>query len=221
MNPELDERAALLQDAARRVDGCRRCAIGSQRRHAVFGEGNPYAELLLIGEAPGESEDASARPFIGRSGKLLEKMLATISLRREDVFITSIVKCRPTLPGPRGLKNRAPDAREIAHCRSYLDEQVEILQPRVILALGSLAAKSFLGKQTMISKERGNWSQGPLGIPLMVTFHPAYLLRQTGGEIEAVKRLVGPDLHAVRAKLDEPSSNKSERPVGIHAKIRG
>ena len=108
------------------------------------------------------------------------------------------------MPGPRGPKNRAPDPNEMANCRPFLDEQIDIIQPRVIMALGAPAAKSFLGRDFQITKMRGRWYDGPAGIPLMVTFHPAYVLRQTGGELTAVKRLVWADLKAVRAKLDEP-----------------
>jgi uracil-DNA glycosylase family 4 len=202
----LDERAQRqlrLEKAAGQVDACRRCAIGAQRRNSVYGEGDPCAALMIIGEGPGETEDLAGRPFIGRAGQLLEKMLGAIGLAREDVYICNTVKCRPTEPGPRGPKNRAPDPTEMANCRPYLDEQIEIIRPRAILALGAPAAKSFLGRDFQITKMRGRWYAGPQGIALMATFHPAYVLRQTGGELTAVKRLVWSDLKALRAKLDE------------------
>ena len=159
---------------------------------------------MVIGEGPGETEDLLGRPFVGRAGQLLDKMLAAIQLAREDVYICNTVKCRPTMPGPRGPKNRAPEPTEMENCRPYLDEQIDIIQPRAILALGAPAAKSFMGRDFQISKMRGQWYDGPQGIPIMATFHPAYLLRQTGGELTAVKRLVWNDLKAIRAKLDEP-----------------
>ena len=158
---------------------------------------------MVVGEGPGETEDELGRPFVGRAGQLLDRMLAAIGLPRADVYICNTVKCRPTLPGPRGPRNRAPDAEEMANCRPFLDDQIEIVSPAVILALGAPAAKSFLGPDFAITKMRGRWYGGPREIPLMVTFHPAYVLRQTGGEIEAVKRLVWNDLKAVRARLDE------------------
>ncbi len=204
----LEERARrqrLLAHAAGLAAACRRCEIGSQRRNNVYGEGDPCAELMVIGEGPGETEDLLGRPFVGRAGQLLEKMLAAIGFAREDVYICNTVKCRPTSPGPRGPKNRAPEAAEMEHCRPFLDEQIEVIRPRAILALGAPAAKSFLGRDFQISKMRGRWYDGPLGIPLMATFHPAYVLRQTGGELTAVKRLVWADLKALRAKLDEPA----------------
>ncbi len=203
MLEERARRARLLELAAGAAGACRKCAIGSQRRNNVYGEGDPCARLMVIGEGPGETEDLLGRPFVGRAGQLLDKMLGAIDLAREDVYICNTVKCRPTLPGPRGPKNRAPEPLEMANCRPYLDEQIDIIRPRVILALGAPAAKSFLGRDFQITKMRGRWYDGPQQIPLMVTFHPAYLLRQTGGELTAVKRMVWNDLKAVRTKLDE------------------
>src|SRR5215469_14604418 len=206
------ERMRLLERAAATADACRKCAIGYERRNNVYGEGDPCAGLMVIGEGPGETEDLLGRPFVGRAGQLLDKMLNAIDLAREDVYIANTVKCRPTLPGPRGPKNRAPEPIEMANCRPYLDEQIDIIRPRAILALGAPAAKSFLGPDFQISKMRGRWYEGPQGIQLMVTFHPAYVLRQTGGELNAVKRLVWNDLKAVRTKLDEqPPSTPVEQ----------
>lgn len=182
---------------------CRKCAIGYQRRNNVYGEGDPCARLMVIGEGPGETEDELGRPFVGRAGQLLDRMLAAIGLPREAVYICNTVKCRPTVDGPNGPRNRAPEPAEMENCRPFLDEQIAIVVPGVILALGAPAAKSFLGRDFQITKMRGRWYIGPGETPLMVTFHPAYILRQTGGEIEAVKRLVWNDLKAVRTKLDE------------------
>ncbi len=203
MLEERARRARLLEHAAGVAAACRKCAIGSERRNNVYGEGDPCARLMVIGEGPGETEDLLGRPFVGRAGQLLDKMLGAIDLAREDVYIANTVKCRPTSPGPRGPKNRAPESQEMTNCRPFLDEQIDIISPRVILALGAPAAKSFLGRDFQITKMRGRWYEGPQGIPLMVTFHPAYILRQTGGELNAVKRLVWNDLKAVRMKLDE------------------
>ena len=209
----LEERARrerMLAAGAKAADLCRKCVIGSQRRNNVYGEGDPSARLMLIGEGPGETEDLMGRPFIGRAGQLLDKMIGAIGLAREDVYICNTVKCRPTLPGTRGPRNRAPEPDEMANCRPFLDEQIDIIRPHVILALGAPAAKSFLGRDFQITKMRGRWYEGPHGIALMATFHPAYVLRQTGGELEGVKRMVWADLKAVRAKLDEPPANLPE-----------
>ncbi len=202
----LEERARRersLAQLANAASACRKCAIGYERRNNVYGEGDPCARLMVIGEGPGETEDLLGRPFVGRAGQLLDRMLAAIGLAREDVYICNTVKCRPTLPGPRGPRNRAPEPDEMANCRPFLDEQIGVVAPAAILALGAPAAKSFLGRDFQITKMRGRWYEGPNAIPLMATFHPAYVLRQTGGEMQAVKRLVWSDLKAVRARLDE------------------
>jgi uracil-DNA glycosylase family 4 len=202
-HPEREDRRDSLDRAAMVAGACRKCAIGYQRRNNVYGEGDPCARLMVIGEGPGETEDELGRPFVGRAGQLLDRMLAAIGLPREAVYICNTVKCRPTVDGPNGPRNRAPEPAEMENCRPFLDEQIAIVVPGVILALGAPAAKSFLGRDFQITKMRGRWYIGPGETPLMVTFHPAYILRQTGGEIEAVKRLVWNDLKAVRTKLDE------------------
>lgn len=197
-------REDTLKERAAIVEACRRCAIGSSRTRSVFGEGDPCAALMVVGEGPGEREDELGRPFVGRAGELLDRMLGAIDLPRGDVYICNTVKCRPTYSDGTRLRNRAPDVEEMANCRPYLDEQIALIRPRVILALGAPAAKSFLGPKFSITRERGRWYVGPHDIPLMVSFHPAYILRMTGGELNATKRLVWDDLRAVRAKLDEP-----------------
>ena len=198
------QRERELAVAAEVVDRCRRCAIGSTRRSSVYGEGDACAALMVVGEGPGETEDKLGRPFVGRAGELLDRMLAAIDLPRGDVFICNTVKCRPTIDTGTRLANRAPTPDEMRNCRPYLDEQIAIVRPRVILALGAPAAKSFLGERFSITKQRGQWFEGPLGIPLLASFHPAYILRQTGGAMNEVKRLVWADLKAVRDRLTAP-----------------
>jgi uracil-DNA glycosylase len=189
---------------AHTVDQCRACVIGGTRTKSVFGEGDPCAPLMLIGEGPGETEDRLGRPFVGRAGELLERMLAAIELAREDVYIANTVKCRPTVDTGRRLGNRAPTPEEMANCRRYLDQQIDLIRPRVILCLGAPAAKSFMGEKFSITRQRGQWFPGPLDIPVIATFHPAYILRQTGGAMTEVKRLVWNDLKTVRDRLDRP-----------------
>jgi DNA polymerase len=200
----LAERARREAEIARLTEvvaACRKCEIGSTRRNSVFGEGDPCAALMVVGEGPGETEDKLGRPFVGRAGELLDKMLLAIGLPREDVFICNTVKCRPTLDVGHRLANRAPTPDEMRNCRPYLDEQIALIRPRVILALGAPAAKSFLGERFSISRQRGQWHDGPLGIPIIATFHPAYVLRQTGGTMSEVKRLVWNDLKQVRDRI--------------------
>lgn len=202
----LQERARRerhLEKAATIVSACRKCQIGYERRNSVYGEGDPCAKLLVVGEGPGDNEDKQGRPFVGRAGDLLEKMLEAIGLAREDVYIANTVKCRPTLLENGKLRNRAPNPAEMANCRPYLDEQIDILMPEVILTLGAPAAKSFLGPKFAISQGRGSWYEGPHGIALMVTYHPAYVLRQGGLALTDTKRQVWSDLKKVRERLNE------------------
>lgn len=200
---ERAQRERILDRGRSTAAACRKCQIGYERRNNVYGEGDPCARLMVVGEGPGETEDLLGRPFVGRAGELLDKMLAAIGLPREDVYICNTVKCRPTLNEGGKLRNRAPNPAEMANCRPYLDEQIATLQPAVILAVGSPAAKSFLGNDFSITRGRGAWYVGPAGIPLMVTFHPAYVLRQGGLSLTETKRQVWSDLKKVRAKLDE------------------
>ncbi len=200
---ERANRERVLKKASSVAAACRKCQIGYERRNNVYGEGSPCARLMVVGEGPGETEDLLGRPFVGRAGELLDKMLAAIDLPREDVYICNTVKCRPTLHENGKLRNRAPTPHEMENCRPYLDEQIEIIAPAVILALGAPAAKSFLGNAFAITKGRGRWYDGPNGVPLMVTFHPAYVLRQGGTALTETKRLVWSDLKKIRAKLQE------------------
>src|SRR5271156_2687740 len=156
----LAERAArekTLATAAHVVEACRLCTIGSTRTHSVFGEGDPCASLMCVGEGPGETEDRLGRPFVGRAGELLEKMLAAIGSAGEDFYTANTVKCRPPLAAGHRLANRAPAPDEMKNCRQYLDAQIDVIRPGVILALGAPAAKSFMGERFSITKQRGQW----------------------------------------------------------------
>ena len=179
---------AALAALAEEVRVCRRCRLCEKRHLAVFGEGNPRAELMFIGEGPGADEDRTGRPFVGRAGQLLDKMIAAMTFAREEVYIANVVKCRP--PG-----NRAPEPDEAAACIGYLKRQIELIRPKVIVSLGGVAL-SFLFKESAgISRMRGHWIDFN-GIPVMPTFHPAFLLRQ-----ESAKRDAWSDLQQVMARL--------------------
>jgi DNA polymerase len=202
---ERSRRERAIERGTAVVSLCRKCEIGATRRNAVYGEGDACAQLLVVGEGPGENEDKLGRPFVGRSGELLDRMLLAIDLPRESVFIVNTVKCRPTVDLGTRLGNRAPTPIEMSNCRPYLEEQIDIIRPRVILTLGAPAAKAFMGERFSITKQRGQWFDGPSGIPVIATFHPAYILRLTGGEMNGVKRLVWADLKAVRDRLNAPT----------------
>ena len=158
----------------REVSGCTACALAGTRTNVVFGVGDPAADWMIIGEAPGAEEDRRGEPFVGRAGQLLNEMLLAVGLPRESVFIANILKCRP--PG-----NRDPQAEEIAACANHLRRQVAAVRPRLILAVGRIAAQSLLESTAPVGRLRGRVHEyGPDAIPLVVTYHPAYLLRSPG-----------------------------------------
>jgi uracil-DNA glycosylase family 4 len=178
-----------LDEIATVVRGCQLCPLCRTRRHAVPGEGNPGAGLFLVGEGPGESEDLSGRPFVGRAGELLDKMLAAIEIPRADAYIANVVKCRPP-------KNRVPLPDEREACLPYLRRQIELVRPRVLVALGGTAAETLLGVKMSLGQLRLKVHQWN-GIPLIVTYHPAALLRNPNW-----KRPAWDDVRIARQLLD-------------------
>lgn len=180
-----DEIAALdWPELESRVSACTRCALHAGRSRTVFGVGNRQADWLVVGEAPGAEEDRRGEPFVGRAGKLLDAMLAALGHKRRDVYIANVVKCRPP-------ENRDPQPEEADCCAPYLDRQIELLQPRIILAVGRVAAQRLLGTETPVGRLRGRVHRHePSGVPLVVTWHPAYLLRRPEAKAEAWRDLV-------------------------------
>lgn len=171
------------------IGDCRRCKLCQGRTHIVFGVGNPQAEIVFVGEGPGRDEDLQGEPFVGRAGQLLTEIITKgMKMRRADVYIANVVKCRPP-------ENRNPEPDEIAACEPFLVKQIELIQPRVIVALGTFAAQTLLKIKTPISRLRGIWHNYQ-GIKLMPTLHPAYLLRNPTD-----KRLVWQDIQAVLREL--------------------
>ena len=162
---------------ARRLADCRRCRLCQGRTQVVFGVGDPKARVVFIGEAPGADEDRLGEPFVGRAGQLLNEMLRAIRLRRDEVYIANILKCRP--PG-----NRDPQDDETAACLPFLRRQIELIGPRVIVTLGRVAARHLLGTTAPISSYRGRWTTWQ-GTPVLPTFHPAYLLRNPAAKAQS------------------------------------
>jgi DNA polymerase len=182
-----------LADIAAAVERCQKCTLYRSATHPVPGEGNADADLVCVGEAPGATEDAQGRPFVGQAGQLLTKILGAINLRREDVFICNVLKHRP--PG-----NRNPEPDEVAACSPYLVRQIELLRPKVILALGTFAAQTLLQTRESIGKLRGRIHRY-YGVPLIVTYHPAALLRNPSW-----KRPTWEDVQLARRLLDRTTS---------------
>lgn len=183
------EKTANLDELRAFIGDCTRCKLAPMRTNLVFGVGNPNADLMFVGEAPGADEDARGEPFVGRAGQLLTDIIERgMGLTRDDVYICNVIKCRP--PG-----NRNPENDEVASCEPFLFRQIDLVKPRAIVGLGTFAVQALLKVKTPISKLRGNWHE-VRGVKLMPTFHPAYLLRNPGD-----KRLVWADIQMVMKML--------------------
>jgi DNA polymerase len=202
LNPQA--KAAAFAALRARALACVKCPhLASSRKNVVFGVGSIDAQLMFIGEAPGADEDEQGEPFVGKAGQLLTKIIQATGLSRADVYIANILKCRPDTPG-QTAGNRKPTSDEMATCIPYLHEQIDLIRPRVIVALGATAVEGLLGKTLGITKLRGTWKTYR-GTPLMPTYHPAYLLRN---QAMSEKRKVWEDMLAMMEKLGMPISQK-------------
>jgi uracil-DNA glycosylase len=198
-----ENRKERLEDLSRQVAVCTRCDLALSRTNTVFGTGDPFSPLMLIGEGPGENEDATGLPFVGRAGKLLDDILAAVNLTRGNIYLTNIVKCRAALEEGGRLRNRQPKVGEIRACNPYLQGQMEAVKPEIVLCLGGPAAKTVIDKDFRITKDRGRWYDLEGGTKAMATFHPAYVLRQRGDDLKNTKRLVWKDIQAIYSEYKE------------------
>jgi uracil-DNA glycosylase len=195
---------AALREAALT---CLRCPhLARSRTQVVFGVGNLEAELMFVGEAPGADEDIRGEPFVGRAGQLLTKIIEAMGFRRSDVYIANVLKCRPDMP-PGISGNRKPTAEEMKTCLPWLQKQIELIKPRAMVALGATALEGLLGATTAVNKVRGRWLDFH-GIPVMATYHPAYLLRN---QSVTEKRKVWEDMLQVLERLGKPISERQRR----------
>ena len=197
-------RGAQLDALREAVSVCRKCeSLAASRTQTVFGSGNPQADLMFVGEAPGVDEDRQGEPFVGRAGELLTKIIHAMGLTRDDIYIANVLKCRPdTAPGASG--NRPPEPLEMQRCLPYLREQIAIIQPRILVALGKTAMAGLTGRDEAMGAMRGRWFTFE-NIPLLATYHPSYLLRN---DSNAEKRKVWEDMLLVMEKLGMPVSEK-------------
>jgi uracil-DNA glycosylase len=205
------ERFAELESVRQVCVTCVACKLSTTRRHVVYGEGNPDAQLMVIGEGPGEEEDRTGRPFVGRAGQLLDQILAAVDIPRERVFIGNIVKCRP--PG-----NRNPEPDEIAACDHWLLDQIRLIQPQIIITLGNVPTQWALETTQGITKTRGQWGTfKKLGLPIKVMpmFHPAYLLRNPVRTKGGPKWLTWQDIKTVKAELE----TLGEKPAEVRLEV--
>jgi DNA polymerase len=198
------DKSGALAGLRERVLACIQCPhLVRSRKNVVFGVGNPAASLMFVGEAPGADEDARGEPFVGAAGQLLTKIIIAMGFTREEVYIANVLKCRPDTPGQTS-GNRKPTADEMRTCLPYLLEQIRIIQPKVIVALGATAMEGLFGKAVAISRLRGHW-QSFGGTPVMPTYHPSYLLRN---QARTVKREVWEDMLQVLERLGASISQK-------------
>lgn len=187
---------ASMEKMGEHCNRCHRCDLGANRTHAVIGRGNLKAPIMIVGEGPGQTEDETGLPFVGRSGQLLDRILAAVNLTTEnDVFICNVVKCRPP-------ENRTPTTDEAEACKGYLLEQIRMVDPKIILLTGATALKNLVGIKQGITKVRGQWIEKDDRL-YMPIFHPAYLLRNPSKEKGSPKWLMWQDIQSVRTKLDE------------------
>lgn len=213
------DKTAAMAALRERALVCEKCPhLVKSRRQVVFGVGNVNADLMFVGEAPGMDEDAQGEPFVGRAGQLLTKIIVAMGLTRADVYIGNVLKCRPDTPGQR-YGNRKPTVEEMETCIPWLLEQIEIIQPKVLVGLGATALEGLMGSKVAITRLRGQW-QTFRGIPLMPTFHPSFLLRaedDPAGSLQQ-KRLVWEDMMAVMERL---GLSISDRQRGFFKKATG
>jgi DNA polymerase len=210
LNLSAPERAAAFAALRERVLACAKCPhLASSRQTVVFGVGNPDAQLMFVGEAPGVDEDRQGEPFVGAAGQLLDKIIVATGLTRPSVYIANVLKCRPDTPG-QSYGNRPPRLDEMGTCLPYLLEQIQLIQPRVIVALGGTAVSGLFGQaEVRITRLRGSWMDFH-GTPVMPTFHPSYVLRAEPGPDKgrATKRQVWEDMLKVMERLEMPISEK-------------
>lgn len=195
MQYQKSKKEQLLDEIHKEVKSCHLCPLANNRTHTVFGEGNPDAILMFIGEGPGEEEDRTGRPFVGRAGKLLTQILQSVKITREEVFIANMVKCRP--PG-----NRNPESQEIDACFPYLEAQIAIINPTFLITLGSVPTSYLLNTKEPISKIRGIWQEWRGGKKIFPMFHPSFLLRYNDRSRGSPRYLTWEDIKEVKRNYD-------------------
>jgi uracil-DNA glycosylase family 4 len=210
---EGSDKEARVNELAEQASDCTACDLSEKRTNVVFGEGNPNSPLVIIGEGPGETEDKTGRPFVGRAGVLLDECLRECGMLRRHVFITNVVRCRPTLLEGGRLKNRPPTAEEASTCiRLWLEPTLATIQPLVILCLGAPSASTVIHKGFKMMQERGKFFPTKYARYAIAGLHPAYILRQEGEAFDSARALLVQDIEAARKKVIEA---KKEPPATL------
>ncbi len=203
---------AELEKLKKEIEECRDCPLAPSSSRVVFGEGNPLSPMVIVGEGPGEREDLEGRPFVGRAGQLLDKLISSAGLNRNEIWITNVLKRRASRVVDGRVKNRLPRADELAVYKEYLDRELKIISPKLILCLGNLAANTLIHRNFRMTQEHGEWFSGPCGKKLMATFHPAYILRLEGGDYQEVLRQAMEDF-AATAEVYRALKASDQRPA--------
>lgn len=205
-----------MEELRKEAAECRKCGLCETRTNVVFGEGNPNTPLVIVGEGPGDNEDKTGRPFVGRAGKLLDEALRENGITRKHVFICNVVKCRACIIENGSVRNRPPSTNEMNECFPWLLRQLDIMKPLVILSLGAPSAKTIINKNFKMTKERGQFFPTPYAQTAIAALHPAYVLRQHGEELERARASLVSDIAAARRKVIEIKSQpvvKTSEPV--------
>lgn len=196
-----NQRKKALDEVQKRCESCTKCSLSKTRTNVVFAQGVFPSKIMLIGEAPGQQEDAKGLPFVGKAGQLLDKILQSQDFSRDkNIYICNVIKCRPP-------ENRTPTEEEASACREYLDSQIELVRPNIIILCGATAVRAMLGIKSGITKIRGQWFDGPLGSRMMPFFHPSYLLRNQSKEKGSPKWLTWQDIQEIKRVFDIPPTN--------------
>jgi len=198
-----ESKTVRLARVLERASICMACDLAKTRANVVFGDGNPEAPLMIIGEGPGQNEDATGKPFVGRAGALLDQCLRENSITRKHVYITNVVRCRPTNIEAGRVNNRPPTPEETRACATWLEQTIEIMQPLVILCLGAPAAGAIIHKGFKMTQQRGQWFESRFTRYAMAAWHPAYILRLEGEAYAAARRALVTDIGAARQKVIE------------------
>ena len=206
---EIDER---LEELRGKALNCQTCELCETRTNVVFGEGNPNTPLVLVGEGPGANEDATGRPFVGRAGQLLDQVLKENGITRNHIYICNVVKCRASIRENNSIKNRPPKTTEVAACLPWLEQQLEIIKPMVVLCLGAPSANLIIHRDFRMTKERGIWFTSSYARYAMAALHPAYVLRQHGPEFDLARGQLSADIAAARKKVVEMKKEVKEEP---------
>ncbi len=204
--------AERIASLAEQVSNCSICKLSETRTQTVFGEGSPNAPLMLIGEGPGMNEDATGRPFVGRAGVLLDACLKENGIARKHIFITNVVRCRPTIIQPGSIRNRPPTPDEISSCTGWLEATINIIRPLVILCLGAPSASAIIHKNFKMSQERGEWLESKFARYARASWHPAYILRLQGDAFDAARNDLVKDIAAARQKVIE-ARRETDQPL--------